>query len=95
MNQQVALGVALGVGCALLIPVVGMAVAAGGARPARRALARGGCVFGEKTREVFSELGEVYEDFIAEARAGGGQEQAKSAAQQPASAAPSAGEPAQ
>jgi hypothetical protein len=77
VNQQLALGVAIGVGCALLVPVVGLAVAAGGARPMGRALARTGSVLGEKTRETLAELCEVYEDFAAEARseaghAGGG-----------------------
>jgi hypothetical protein len=70
MNQQLAIGAAIGIGCALLIPVVGIAVASGAARPAGRALLRGGTVLGEKTRETLAELGEVYEDFIAETRSG-------------------------
>ena len=73
MNRELAVGVAIGIGCALLVPVVGLAIAAGGTRPMGRALARSGAVLGEKTKETLAELCEVYEDFMAEVRTDAGQ----------------------
>ncbi|MDN5869629.1 MAG: DUF5132 domain-containing protein [Nitrococcus sp.] len=68
ITGEVAGGVALGVGAAILAPVV-LAAASGAGRPLMRAAVKSGIVFYEKGREVGAELGEVVEDFVAEVRA--------------------------
>lgn len=68
VTGEVAGGVALGVGAAILAPVV-LAAASGAGRPLMRAAVKSGIVFYEKGREVAAELGEVVEDFVAEVRA--------------------------
>lgn len=60
---SLAIGVGMMVITPLVVPVLGKL-----ARPAGRAAVRTGSMFYTKARETFSELGEVAEDFMAEAR---------------------------
>lgn len=61
-------GLAIGIGAAILVPVILPAVAAL-ARPIARAAIKTGIIFYEKGREAIAEMGEVVEDLVAEARA--------------------------
>lgn len=61
-------GLAIGIGAAILVPVILPAVAAL-ARPIARAAIKTGIVIYDKTREAVAEMGEVVEDLVAEARA--------------------------
>lgn len=61
-------GLAIGIGAAILVPVILPAVAAL-ARPVARAAIKTGILVYEKTRETVAEMGEVVEDLVAEARA--------------------------
>jgi len=61
-------GIAIGIGAALLAPVV-LPVLAKAGRPLARAAIKSGILLFEKGRETVAELGEVAEDLIAEAQA--------------------------
>jgi hypothetical protein len=61
-------GLAIGVGVAVLAPLV-LPVVASAARPLARAAIKTGIVLYEKSRETVAEIGEVMEDLVAEARA--------------------------
>lgn len=61
-------GLAIGVGVALLAPVV-LPALAGLAKPFARAAIKAGIIAFEKGREAAAEFGEVMEDLVAEARA--------------------------
>jgi hypothetical protein len=61
-------GLAIGIGVAILAPLVLPAVATA-ARPLARAAIKTGMIFYEKSRETMAEFGEVVEDLVAEARA--------------------------
>lgn len=61
-------GIAIGIGVALLAPVV-LPVLAKAGRPLARAAIKSGMLLFEKGRETVAELGEVAEDLIAEAQA--------------------------
>jgi hypothetical protein len=61
-------GLAIGVGLAILGPVVAPALGRM-ARPAARAAVKSGMILYERGLEVAAEMGEVMEDLIAEARA--------------------------
>jgi hypothetical protein len=67
-KRSVVTGIAVGVGAALLAPVLLPAVARL-ARPLMKAAIRSGIIFYEKGRETVAELGEVVEDIVAEAQA--------------------------
>ena len=67
-NNDLAKGVAIGLGAALLAPLALVAMSGVG-RPAARAAIKTGLLMFEKGRETMAELGEVVEDLIAEARA--------------------------
>lgn len=68
LQAESAKGLAIGIGAAVLVPVILPAVAAL-ARPIARAAIKTGIIVYEKGREAVAEMGEVVEDLIAEARA--------------------------
>jgi hypothetical protein len=57
-------GIAAGIGAVVLLPVV-----AGFGKPVAKAAIKGGIALYEKSKGVFAEAGEVFEDLVAEARA--------------------------
>ena len=65
---NVATGLVIGVGVAVLAPVLAPLVAAV-AKPVAKSVIKAGIIFYEKGRETAAELGEVFEDLVAEARA--------------------------
>ncbi len=65
---EAAKGVALGLGIAMVAPVI-ITSLLGASRPLARAAIKTGLIFYEKTRETFAEVAEVVEDLVAEAQA--------------------------
>lgn len=61
-------GVIAGIGAVLLAPVI-IPVVAGVGKPVAKSLIKGGLVAYERSKGVIAELGETWEDIIAEARA--------------------------
>ncbi|MCX7596631.1 MAG: DUF5132 domain-containing protein [Fischerella sp.] len=61
-------GIIAGIGAVLLAPVV-IPVVAGVGKPIAKSLIKGGLVLYEKSRGVFAEIGETWDDIVAEARA--------------------------
>ena len=61
-------GIVAGIGAVLLAPVL-LPVVAGIGKPIAKSLIKGGLVAYEKSRGAFAELGETWEDIVAEARA--------------------------
>jgi hypothetical protein len=61
-------GLAIGIGAAILAPLL-LPVIATAARPVARAAIKTGIILYEKGREAAAEFGEVMEDLVAEARA--------------------------
>lgn len=61
-------GVAIGIASAVLTPLI-LPALAGVGRPLARAAIKGGIILYDKTRETAAEMGEVFEDLVAEARA--------------------------
>lgn len=61
-------GLAIGLGAAILAPVV-LPLVASAAKPVARALIKTGIIMYEKGREAMAECGEVFDDLVAEARA--------------------------
>ena len=61
-------GIAIGIGVAILAPLV-LPTVARAARPLARAALKSGLLLLEKGRETAAELGEVMEDLVAEAKA--------------------------
>lgn len=61
-------GLALGVGAAILAPIV-IPVVAGVAKPLTKAAIKEGIFLYEKSKEAFAEVTEVFEDMVAEAKA--------------------------
>ncbi|MER3493500.1 MAG: DUF5132 domain-containing protein [Mastigocladus sp. ERB_26_2] len=57
-----------GIGAVILAPVV-IPVVAGVGKPIAKSLIKGGLVLYEKSKGAFAELGETWEDMVAEARA--------------------------
>jgi hypothetical protein len=62
------LGIAAGVGAAILAPIVIPALA-GAAKPLAKAAIKEGILLSEKGKEFFAEATEVFEDIVAEAKA--------------------------
>jgi hypothetical protein len=58
----------VGIGAVLLAPVV-IPVVAGIGKPIAKSIIKGGMVAYEKSKGAFAELGETWEDMVAEARA--------------------------
>lgn len=67
-------GMALGIGAAILAPIV-IPVVAGVAKPLTKAAIKEGILIYEKSKEAFAEVTEVFEDIVAEAKAELAQEQ--------------------
>ncbi|MFB2936013.1 DUF5132 domain-containing protein [Aerosakkonemataceae cyanobacterium BLCC-F154] len=61
-------GAVVGIGALLLAPVL-IPVVAGAGKPVAKAVIKEGIKFYEKGKESFAEVGEVFEDLIAEAKA--------------------------
>jgi hypothetical protein len=61
-------GIIAGIGAVLLAPVV-ITVVAGVGKPIVKSIVKGGLVAYEKSKGAFAELGETWEDIVAEARA--------------------------
>jgi|SRR5690625_2691969 len=61
-------GVAIGIGVAIVAPVV-ITSLFGASRPLARAGIKAGLIFYEKSRETFAEVAEIVEDLVAEAQA--------------------------
>lgn len=61
-------GIIAGIGAVILAPVV-LPVVANVGKPIAKTLIKGGIVLYEKSRGAFAELGETWEDMVAEARA--------------------------
>jgi len=61
-------GLAIGIGAAVLAPAV-LPVLVGAAKPLVKAAIKGGILLYEKGKENFAEVGEVFEDMVAEVKA--------------------------
>ncbi len=61
-------GIIAGIGAVILAPVV-VPVVTGVGKPIAKSLIKGGLVLYEKSKGAFAELGESWEDMVAEARA--------------------------
>lgn len=61
-------GIIAGIGAVLLAPVV-IPVVANVGKPLAKSLIKGGIVLYEKSKGAFAEIGETWEDMVAEARA--------------------------
>lgn len=61
-------GLAVGVGVAILAPVIAPVLASVG-KPLAKSMIKSGMLLYEKGRETAAELGEVFEDLMAEAKA--------------------------
>ncbi|RCJ27963.1 DUF5132 domain-containing protein [Nostoc minutum NIES-26] len=61
-------GIIAGIGAVLLAPVI-LPVVAGIGKPIAKSIIKGGIVAYEKSRGAFAELGETWEDIVAEAKA--------------------------
>jgi hypothetical protein len=66
-NQDTAKGLAIGIGAAVLAPVA-VSVLSGFGRPMARAAIKSGIIVYERGRETMAEVGEVFDDLVAEAR---------------------------
>jgi len=61
-------GLAIGIGAAVLAPVV-MPILASAAKPVLKATIKGGLALYDKGRETYAEVAEVVEDVVAEVKA--------------------------
>lgn len=61
-------GIIAGIGAVLLAPVV-IPVVAGVGKPIVKSIVKGGLIAYEKSKGAFAELGETWEDIVAEVRA--------------------------
>ncbi|BAY18359.1 hypothetical protein NIES2109_09340 [Nostoc sp. HK-01] len=61
-------GIIAGIGAVLLAPVL-IPVVAGIGKPIAKSIIKGGIVAYEKSKGAFAELGETWEDIVAEAKA--------------------------
>lgn len=61
-------GIIAGIGAVLLAPVV-IPVVGGVGKPVAKSLIKGGLALYEKSKGTFAEIGETFEDIVAEARA--------------------------
>jgi len=64
---NIVMGLAVGVGVAILAPVVVPILASVG-KPLAKSMIKSGMLLYEKSRETAAELGEVFEDLVAEAK---------------------------
>ena len=68
LKGNVVTGLAIGIGAAILAPVV-IPLAAGIVKPLLKGTIKGGIILYEKGQEMVAEAGEVVEDLVAEAKA--------------------------
>jgi hypothetical protein len=68
LKDKTAVMIAAGIGVAVLAPVL-LPIIAGAGRPLARAAIKTGIIMYEKGREAAAEVGEVFDDLVAEARA--------------------------
>jgi hypothetical protein len=68
VKGNVVTGLAIGIGAAVLAPVV-IPILASVAKPLTKAVIKGGLALYESGRETVAEVGEVLEDLVAEAQA--------------------------
>ena len=68
LKGNIIMGLAIGVGTAILAPVV-IPMVASIAKPLAKAAIKGGIMLYEKNRELIAEATEVVEDLVAEAKA--------------------------
>jgi hypothetical protein len=68
LKDKTAVMIAAGIGVAVLAPVL-LPILAGAGRPLARAAIKTGIIMFEKGREAVAEVGEVFDDLVAEARA--------------------------
>lgn len=66
-NQDTAKGLAIGIGATVLAPVAA-SLASGFGRPVARAAIKSGIILYDRGRETVAEVGEVWDDLVAEAR---------------------------
>jgi len=90
LKNKTTLMIVAGVGIAVLAPVL-VPIIAGAARPLARAAIKTGIIMFEKGREAAAEVGEVFDDLVAEARADMQQNHAAKDAVAVAAAATTAG----
>jgi hypothetical protein len=76
MKADTAKGLAIGMGVALVAPML-VSSLMGASRPFARAALKSGFILYEKAKEVAAEFSEVVEDLVAEARAEVEQQQAQ------------------
>lgn len=67
-KSNVVTGLAVGVGVAILAPVIVPIISSVG-KPLAKSVIKSGILLYEKSRETVAELGEVFEDLVAEAKA--------------------------
>ncbi len=85
-SSNAVMGVAIAAGAALLAPVV-LPLLAGVTRPLARTALKSGIIVYEKTRETVAELGEAFDDLVAEAKVELAQQQVVPGGTQAAAAA--------
>jgi hypothetical protein len=68
VKGNVVTGLAIGIGVAVLAPVV-IPIVASAAKPLTKAAIKGGLALYESGRETLADVGEVLEDLVAEAQA--------------------------
>lgn len=68
LKGNVLTGLAIGIGVVIVAPVV-LPIVAGIGRPLAKSAIKGGLILFDKARESTAELGEVFDDLVAEARA--------------------------
>ncbi|BAZ50597.1 DUF5132 domain-containing protein [Nostoc sp. CENA67] len=61
-------GIIAGIGAVILAPVI-LPIVAGIGKPIAKSIIKGGIVAYEKSKGAFAELGETWEDIVAEAKA--------------------------
>ncbi len=68
LKGNVATGLAIGIGAAIVGPIV-LPIIAGAAKPLAKAVIKSGLMLYERGKETSAEMAEVFEDIVAEARA--------------------------
>ncbi|MGD2055313.1 MAG: DUF5132 domain-containing protein [Gammaproteobacteria bacterium] len=89
MKSDLTKGIAIGIGAAVVAPLA-YSMLSGSGRPLARAALKAGILLFEKAHETAAELGEVFDDLVAEAQAE--LREQRHAAQATAEAATAAGE---
>ncbi len=93
LKGNIVTGLAIGIGAAILAPVV-IPLFANIAKPLAKATIKGGMQLYERGKETFAEIAEITEDIVAEAKSELAESTAAAAAATTAAAASSEGGPA-